>query len=278
MNLECSMLLMFSLEIIRFPENLYRLYRFRSLLITLVKVEIKLRYRDSIFGILWTVLNPLINAVVLYFVFRAIFKMRSLDNMDFFPYVYLGILVLNFITRSIIEGSSQLHLNASILRKQNVPPEIFIVSKVLGNLLNFYLSIVPLLLYYLIKTYAINFNILLLPLISTVLTLLVSSISMFLSIFYLSYRDLEHLIPIFLNIVFYISPVFYTIDMIGGRTETIIKLNPIVYFLDALRFTFNIGGNSHLRFLLISLVIGMILFILALSYIKYNRKKAIFIS
>lgn len=254
------------------------IWRFRWLFLELIRAEIKLRYRRSFLGIAWTVMNPVLNATVLYFVFRAIFKMKSLGEVDFFPYVYSGVLLFNYITRGIIEGSEQLHNFADVLRRMNIPAEVFVLAKILGNLANFIFGLMPLAIYYLLTNHSLNYSILKLPLILLSVTILISAVSIFLSVLYVFFRDVQHLMPIVMNIIFYISPVFYSIEMIGGTTQQIVRLNPIIGYLDGFRNSLNINSNFNLFFFLYSTIFSTGLLIASLRFIETHRMKAVFIS
>lgn len=223
-------------------------------------------------------MNPVLNATVLFFVFRAIFKMRSLGDVDFFPYVYSGVLLLNYITRAVVEGSEQLHNFSEVLRRINIPAEVFVIAKVLGNLANFIFGLMPLAIYYVIKTHSVGLSILWLPLIMFSLTLSVSALAIFLSVLYVFFRDIQHLIPIAMNIVFYVSPVFYSVEMIGGNTQKIVRLNPIIGYIDSLRNSLNIDSHLNLRYLSIATVFGAILLLASMRFIENNRMKAVFVS
>lgn len=258
--------------------QLNTIWRFRWLFLELIRAELKLRYRQSFLGVAWTIMNPVLNATVLYFVFRAIFKMKSLGDIDFFPYVYSGVLLLGYITRAIIEGSEQLHNYSDVLRRVNIPAEVFVIAKVLGNLTNFLFGLIPLVLYYTIKMHSIDFAILWLPLIMMSITISVCSLAIFLSVLYVFFRDIQHLIPIAMNIVFYISPIFYSVEMIGGNTQKIVKLNPLIGYLDAIRYSLNINSQLNIMYLLLTTLLGIFLLILSLRFIEQNRMKAVFVS
>ena len=261
-----------------FKEQLRSLYKYRALFIELIRTEIKLRYRKSVLGVAWTVMNPVLNAIVLYFVFRAIFKFKSLGEVDFFPYVYTGVLVLNYLTRAVIEGSEQLHVYSGVLRRVNIPGEVFVIAKVLGNLANFIFGLLPLGIYFVFKLHPLNWNLLFLPLLLISFTLIIVSISIFLSVFYVFFRDIQHLIPIFMNIVFYISPVFYAVDMIGGSTRQIVNLNPLIGYLNGFRKSLSISGELDIKFLAMASILGLIAGYASLRFIENNRMKAVFVS
>ena len=223
-------------------------------------------------------MNPILNATVLFFVFRAIFKFKSLGEVDFFPYVYSGVLLLSYITRAIVEGSEQLHNFSDVLRRINIPAEVFVISKVLVNLANFFLGLIPLVFYYIFTGHSVGLQILWLPLILFSVTLTASSIAIFLSVLYVFFRDLQHLIPIAMNIVFYVSPVFYSLEMIGGNTQKLIHLNPINGYLDSIRNSLSIDSQLNLMHLSISYFFGITLFLAALRFIENNRMKAVFVT
>ena len=124
----------------------------------------------------------------------------------------------------------------------------------------------------------VGLSILWLPLIMFSLTISLSALAIFLSVLYVFFRDIHHLIPIAMNIVFYVSPVFYSVEMIGGNTQKIVRLNPIIGYLDSLRNSLNIDSQLDLRYLSIATVFGAILLLAAMRFIENNRMKAVFVS
>lgn len=259
-------------------EQLTSLIQYRWLLIELVKTEIKLRYRRSALGVIWTMMNPILNALVLYFVFRAIFKFRTLGDIDFFPYVYSGVLLLNFFTQSISQASEQLSVYSGVLRRVNIPGEVFVISKVLGNIVNFLFAFIPLIIYFLITQHPITWKIALAPLVVISLTFIVAAISIFLSVIYVYFRDLQHLVPILLTLIFYLTPVFYSLDMVGGRTKEIMELNPLVNYLDSFRNYLSITGSTNYKFIGLVTLLGIILMVVSMRFMERNRMKAVFLS
>jgi ABC-type polysaccharide/polyol phosphate export permease len=216
--------------------------------------------------------------VVLYFIFRAIFKFKSLGETDFFPYVYCGVLILNFITRAIVEGGEQLHISSTVLRKIRFPAEILVLAKVSGNLINLFLGIIPLLIYLIFSGGLLSFRILLTPFVLLPLALIVSAVAIMLSVAYVFYRDIEHLVPTLLNVLFYISPVFYSIDLIGGKTRSLVELNPLNNFLESFRFLYGVGDTLHLCYISCSLILGILLLCFSLRILEKNRMRVILVS
>jgi ABC-type polysaccharide/polyol phosphate export permease len=252
--------------------------RFRWLLVELVKTEIKLRYRRSTLGVVWTVMNPVLNALVLYFVFRAIFKFRTLGDIDFFPYVYSGVLLLNFFTQAIVQASEQLTVYSGVLRRVNIPGEIFVIAKVCGNIVNFVFGLFPLLFYFLLTQHQVTWKILLAPLVVLSLTFGISAISIFLSVIFTYFRDIQHLLPVIMAFFFYLTPVFYSIEMIGGRTRQVMELNPLVTYLDSFRNYLNITGSTNYQLILLLTLISIFTMFLSMRFMERNRMKAVFLS
>jgi ABC-type polysaccharide/polyol phosphate export permease len=223
-------------------------------------------------------MNPILNALVLYFVFRAIFKFRTLGDIDFFPYVYSGVLLLNFFTQSILQASEQLSINSPLLRRVRVPGEVFVLSSVCSNFINFFFGLVPLFIYFAFTGHFLTFKVFLIPLLLFSVALITLGISLFLSIAYVFFQDLKYFMPIITTLIFYISPVFYAIDMVGGKTRTIIGMNPLVIYLDSLRNFLSVTGSTNFRYIMFVTILGIIFTAGALKFSERNRMKAIFLS
>lgn len=204
--------------------------------------------------------------------------MRSLGHVDFFPYVYAGVILLNFITKAIVESSEQIYINFETLRRINVPAEVFIISKVLGNLVNFIFGLIPLAIYFVLTMHPITLAIICLPFVLFPISLFIMSFGIVLSIVYIFFTDLKHLIPIFMTIVFYVSPVFYSIEMIGGKTQKIVKLNPLNGYLNIFRSSLNVSGSINLKFLSLSFVLAIVAFLISLRIFEKYRIRVQFVS
>ena len=223
-------------------------------------------------------MNPILNAVILFFVFRAIFKIRSLGEIDFFPYVYSGVLLVNFFTQAVTQASEQLTNNSAVLRRVNIPGEIFVVSSVISNIVNFLFGFIPLLLYFFITGHELSWTILGVPLLLLSLSFIVTPLALFLSVAYVYFQDLRFLVPVIMNLLFYLTPVFYDLEAIGGRTRVVMGLNPLVTYLQSFRSTLSINGSIHFPSILTFTIAGFYALYLALRFMERNRMKAVFLS
>lgn len=223
-------------------------------------------------------MNPILNALVLYFVFRAIFKFRSLGEIDFFPYVYSGILLMNFFTQALVQASEQLHVYSGVLRRVNIPGEVFVVSKVVGNIVNFIFGLIPLVVYFAVTRHPVTWKVLLAPFVVLSLSFIIAALAIFLSVFYVYFKDLEHLVPILMTLLFYLTPVFYSLDMVGGKTRQVMGLNPLVTYLDSFRNFLSISGSTNYRFIGAVTLLGILAMLLSMRFMEKNRMKAVFLS
>lgn len=259
-------------------EQINSFVKFRWLLIELVVTEVKLRYRKSFLGVLWTLMNPILSALVLFFVFREIFRVRDLGDIDFFSYVYSGVILITYFTQTIAQGSEQLIAQSGILRRVNIPPAIFIVAKILGNLINFLFAFLPLALYVAATQNNWTFKLFLAPIIALSMSLIILPICLFLSVAYSYFRDLQQIVPILLSLVYYLTPVFYSLNIVGGQARQLMELSPLLFYLDSFRYHLEIASSEKYRQIIIISCIGILLTVPAVKFLEKNRIKAVFLS
>jgi len=197
---------------------------YRFLLLEFIKRDIKVKYKNSFLGIIWSILEPLLNMIVLTFIFSSMFE-NSIPN---FPiYVLSGRLLYGFFSQSVTSCIKSITGKSSLIKKIYVPKYIYPLSSVISNFIIFLLSLTP--LFIIMITSGLGpqkMNLLIIyPLgslffISFGLGLLLASINVF-------FRDLEHLFGIVLLIIMYMSAIFYSIDIIDPDYMYVMYLNPI---------------------------------------------------
>lgn len=212
--------------------KLREIYAFRELLFNLVKKELKLRYRNSVLGFFWSLLNPLLMMLIFTFVFAHVFK---LGIKDFPVFLLVGLLPWNFFNLSISAASGSLVSYASLVKKVYFPREILPVSFVLADLMNFLLALVV--LFGFLVFYGYNFYVyvpllLLIVLLQTILTI---GFALILSSLNVYFRDIQYIITVSLLALFYATPIIYSYQMVEKMSLfrrlpwllTIYKLNPL---------------------------------------------------
>jgi len=215
------------------------LVQYRQLVAMLVVRELKVRYKRSVFGLLWTMLNPLLLMTVYTVVFATI--MRS-PQRNFAIFLLSGLLPWLFFSTAVLQGLTSILTNQELIRKVRLPQAVFPLSVVGSNLVNFALSLVPLLLLMAVLRQPFTPALLFLPVGMLILTAFTSGVTLLFSTFTVFFRDVRHLTEVLLQMLLYLSPVLYDLPMLGDRGEwwfrafrLFLRLNPISYLLPLIR-------------------------------------------
>lgn len=242
-------------------ERVFKNFRkYRYLLFELIKKNIKLRYRRSYLGILWTLLEPILTTFVLTVVF---IKFRQKKDVTFPVYILTGRLLYSFFAQSTKQAMKSIRTNSGMIKKVYVPKYIYPLSNILSNYIIFLISMLVLfgamLIFQVQPTkYLINSFI---PL--TLLLIQSLGVGLILATLAVFFRDMEYLWDVILMLIMYTSAIFYYIE---DSTEWIFKLNPIYHII--VNFRNCIYGRPldmdalliSLGYSLISLIIGVVLF------------------
>lgn len=219
--------------------GLAELLRYRQLIALLVVRELKVRYKRSIFGLLWTMLNPLLLMVVYTVVFATIMKA---PQRNFAIFLLAGLLPWLFFSISVLQGLNSILTNQELIRKVRVPQAVFPLSVVGSNLVNLVLSLIPLLLLMVVLRQPLTPALLFLPASILVLAVFTSGVTLLLATFTVFFRDVRHLAEVALQMLMYLSPVFYDLQMLGQHDSwwfrafrLFLRVNPLWYLLDLVR-------------------------------------------
>jgi len=211
---------------------LQKFYAYRSLLYQLVKRDFKAKYKRSVLGILWTILNPLFTMLILTAVFSTLFRF---DIENYPVYLLAGQLIFNFFSEATSLSMHSILGNAAMIKKVSIPKYIFPVSRVLSSLVNCLFSLLALLLVMLITKATFYWTIIFAVVPTILVTLFSMGVGLLLSSMIVFFRDVGHLYSIFLTAVMYLTPIFYPISIIPETVAPLIYANPIYYFVDYFR-------------------------------------------
>ncbi len=209
----------------------------------LVRRNVKNQYYGSFIGVVWTVLNPLLNMVVMSFVFTALFGREGID-LDYPLYVLSGFITFNLMRTGTSSSVNSLVGRADMLLKTKTQIEIFPTATVLSSLVTYGFSLIALLLVAAWRAlpifggphFAFTWNMLLIIAIVPAIVLFTLGISYFLSALYVFFRDAKHLYEVFLTLWYYLTPVFYTISALQSETvEKFEVFNPMYHYVTATR-------------------------------------------
>ena len=226
--------------------KLNELWEYRALIRNLVLRDLRVRYKGSALGYLWTQIAPLLTMLVFWFVFSSFFPS---SGIAMFPvYLIIGLLVWNLTAEAIANGSRSVIDNAALVKKVFFPREVLPLVSVFSSLVNFLLSL-PMLFLVMIASqllypplresmHPLNFSwtIAYLPVLLLIQTLFLAGISLFVSALAVFFRDTVHLIGIVIQFWFFLTPVVYSLESVNGLAARLIRwLNPIASLVEFYR-------------------------------------------
>lgn len=218
----------------KFIGKFQRFYAFDELLKQLIIRDIKLKYRRSYLGYLWSILNPLVMMMVLVTVFSNLFSRFDIPNYPL--YLISGQIIFGLMTEATNMSVGSIIGNAPLIKKTYVPKYIFTISKVGSSLVNTLFSLGALLIVMIITRADFSLNLLFLPVVLLQVFLFSLGLGMFLSAAAVFFRDIQYLWGVFVSMWLYLTPIFYPTNIIPAEYQTLYKgLNPMYWYLEQFR-------------------------------------------
>jgi len=258
-------------------------YRYSIILLReLVKTDFKLRYEDSVLGMAWSALRPLMLFGVMYVVFVHFLKFGA--GIPFFAVsLLLAIVLWTFFQETTSQGMRSIVDRGSILRKINIPKYVIVVSTSLSALINLGINLVIVLIFAIIS--GVHFTpmaLLIIPLLIE-LYIFALAVAMILSALYVKFRDLAHIWDVVMQAMYFAMPVFYPLSMVMHMNMTAAKvmlLNPMAQIIQDARkvLTYNQtetvwGLFNFVPYMLIPLVLVAVLAVIAVLYFRQASKR-----
>ena len=243
-----------------------RLYNYRELLKTNVKKEIRGKYKNSFLGVLWSFLNPLLQIAVYALVFPLILK-NTQENYVIF--LCCGLIPWTFFSTTISRAAFTLVENGNIIKKVYFPREILPISVVTSETVNFLISTIIIIGFVAFGGLGISKYIVFYPVILLTQYLLLIAISLIVSSISIYIRDLQHLIGVALQLLFYATPIVYASETIPDQFKWILNINPMTYIINGYRDIFYNQTMIELKPLLILLACAILACIV--GYLIFNK-------
>ena len=240
-----------------------------ELIYLLVSRDLKVRYKNSFFGYIWAIANPLAFAVIYYFAFKVILRIE-LENYS--SYLLIGLFPWMWISNSLISTSSSFRSNISLIKLSNIKPYLLIFSGVMNEMVHFLFAI-PILIFVLIFTeqplylswlWQLPVLIVLQAIFLMPLVLILSTTNIFL-------RDIEYIVGIAMTMLFFLTPIVYPVSLVPDNYQTIYHINPFVYLIDLWHKVFLDGYISMLSAFYLLFFSFITTF---LSYVIYKKNIA----
>lgn len=249
------------------------LYNYRELLKSNVKKEIRGKYKGSFLGILWSFVSPLLMTLVYAIVFP--FLMRGAGYEHYTTFLIIGILPWTWFTTNIAQGTFTIIGNGPIIKKVYFPREILPISIVTSGLVNFLISCIIMILFVLFSGIDFSINILFLPLVILAQYLLTLGIIFITSAINVYIRDLEYIINFIIQMLFYGTPILYSVDMFTNAPaviKTLININPMGIIITSYREILYWKNTPNINNLLIVISCSLLLCILGLAVFRKLSK------
>jgi len=204
----------------------------RDLLRELVVREMKLRYKRSVLGIVWSLLNPLFQMLVFIFLSR---RVLSLDIPNYPSFVFTGVLAWNWFQSTVVATTSAITANRELVRRPGFPMAILPVVTVTTNLIHFLLALPIPLVFLLAGSGRLTSAILVLPLVIALQFALILGLGYLVTTVNVTFRDTQHILAVCFMLLFYMTPVFYDASLVPSRFQIVYHLNPMFHLITAYR-------------------------------------------
>lgn len=247
------------------------LWRYRELFYILAWRDVKVRYKQTVIGVLWSILRPLLTMLVFTVVFSKIAKLPTEGSAPYAILVYAAMLPWQFFATALTESSNSLVTNSNLISKVYFPRLIVPASAVISSFVDFLISFVIMFFLMIYYQYMPPLQILFLPLMLVFVFLVSFSLGLYLTAVNVKYRDFRYIIPFIVQFGLYISPVGFSSSIIPEKWKILYELNPMVGVIDGFRWC--IIGGPFTRDLAQSMGISIVFTLLTLFFAVYYFRK-----
>ena len=254
-----------------FDLNWKELKEYHELLYFLALREIKIRYKQTVMGASWAVLQPLFTMVVFTLIFGGLAQMPS-EGIPYALFSYSGLLLWTYFQNALTLSGNSLVGNAQLLSKVYIPRLFIPTAPCLAGLVDYAIAMVIMAAMMVYYQFVPPLMVILLPVIVLLTFLLASGMGYWLSSICVKYRDVKFVLPFFVQLLMFVSPVIYPADIVGGNLQWLLSLNPLTGLLNAHRAV--LLGHVPVNYagLAISAVITLVIFISGILYLRRTEK------
>lgn len=235
---------------------------YRKLLRLLIVRDLTLRYKRSVLGVWWTLLNPLLFTAVLWLVFSNIFRFAGDDGIPFIVYLLSGILMLTFFAQGAQGAGGAIVSSSSILTKIYVPPECFALSAAAAAGVNFLINMVPLLVIQVVTGVGIPWTVVLTPIPILAMLAFTTGVGLLIASAAVYFYDILDLSSVFIQVLYYLTPAFYPVSIVPDHLRVFIEVNPVYSYLTVFRHFVYRGDMPPPQFLVYMTVSAVVTFTL----------------
>jgi lipopolysaccharide transport system permease protein len=253
--------------------RLHIFFKYRELFFQLVSRDIKLKYRRSVLGYLWSILNPLFTMIIMSIVFSAMLA-RGVEN---FPvYLLIGSLLFGFMNSAVGRAIPSVTGGAALLKKIYIPKYIFTLASVTSELVTLFFSLGALVIVVLATGLRLSWRMVFVPIPIIELYVFSLGLGLFLAQAMVFFRDVQYLWGVFSTAWMYLTPIFYPVSLLPENVRfAVTTFNPLYYYITQFRY-FALGGEGHWQWDAVRGAVAAILMFLV-GLISFSRAKNRFI-
>lgn len=253
-------------------EDIKELYKYRELVFALAEREIKSRYKQSVIGFSWAIIQPLSLMLIFTFVFGKVVKIEE-NNLNYSILVFSALLPWNFFSKSIVYASNSLVSNRLLVTKVYFPKEVLPISLIIANIIDFFVGFLFLILLMFYYQVGLSFNLLFLIPIFIIQLFFTLGISLLLSALNVFYRDVASALPLIIQVWMYSCPIIYSKNIIPDQyIDFYMILNPLSPIIEAYKDIIVRSSTPNLFYLSISTLITILLNLVVYNFFKKSEK------
>ena len=258
--------------------NKFKIYSF--IMSQMISIDLKVKYKRSKLGILWSLLYPILMMAVMALVFSHMFKFK-VEGVNYLVYLMIGLVMFNYFSEATNNGMYSVISNFSLINKVYIPKYIFPLSKCLFVGINFILTLIPLLVIIMLTgsgdtKCVINIYYLLIPYAFVCMFLFTVGVSFVLSTIAVFFKDILHIYGIILQMWTYFTPIFYDLTILPEKLAVIFKLNPLYQFINFVRTIILYNEMPSLLNFALCAFYGIFAFLIGSVVFKKNQDKFIY--
>lgn len=250
-----------------------QIYLYREYLVQSVMRDLRTKYKRSVLGYLWTMLNPLAMMVIIAVVFANIMRMPT---KDYAVFLFAGLLAWNYFQSTAMMSLGSIRANARLFGQIPVPKYIFIISIAFSNLVNLVLAVIPLILVTVVLGREVPVTILALPLVLLPFFCVVIGVSLILATASVFFDDTLHLSEVALQALYFMCPVLYHRDLLPGHVVDYLALNPLFLHIEFIRGVFYDGILPDPSAFALNSIASLLILAIGLVIFKRNEDKFLY--
>lgn len=248
--------------------DILEIWRYRELFYVFTWRDLKIRYKQTILGVIYVVFQPIVSTLIFTVFFGNLAKIPS-GILPYSIFVLCGLIFWNFFSGALSRASNSMLENVNIITKVYFPKIILPLSAIVTFLVDFLINLVIFLIYTVILGYLPNLRIIiLLPLIIILTTITIIGLGSLLAAINVKYRDVKNILPFAIQIMLFLTPVIYPLSIMSERNRLIMALNPMTTVVEAMRTVFYPEFTLSPEVILISVLSSLLLLFIGLWYFR----------